>query len=265
MTIQDLLCAVLFGVVEGVTEWLPVSSTGHLLLLGGRIESGWAADFFALFSVAVQAGALGAVGVRYFGRLLPFSKRGRALWGRILLAVLPAAIVGVLWEDAAKARFYNPTCIGVMLVALGVVFLLEKRITARHLSTECTAETLPLGAVIVIGLAQTMAAVFPGTSRSGATMLGGMLCGIARTAAAEFTFLMGVPVMGGATLLAVSDFARLPTPAEWGILAVGMGVAFAVSLVVMDGLLRFLRRHGLAAFGWYRILLGTLVLVDNHF
>ena len=191
----DVLYAVAFGVLEGVTEWLPISSTGHLLLLAERLSHGWREDFFDVFLVGVQLGAILAVAIRFFVKLCPvtvgdkglsFKPETMGLLGKILVACVPSAIVGALWGEVVEETLYHPLTIGTMLIALGVAFTLEKRITARIRVKYTVVEHLPMRVVLAVGLWQVLAALLPGTSRSGATMLGGMLCGVSTAAAAEF-------------------------------------------------------------------------------
>ena len=273
MRLTDMICAAVLGVLEGITEWLPVSSTGHLILLADHLPVRWSAAFWGVFLVGVQMGAILAVAVKFTGRLIPlarerggvhFQKETIGLWGKILLACAPAAVVGLLYGEMLDGLFYNPTTVAIMLIAVGLVFLMEKRIVARVSTKYASLEELPVGAAACIGLCQVLAAVFPGTSRSGATMFGGILCGVSRPVAAEFTFLLGVPVMFGAGALKLWENGSMLTGGEWVLLGVGALVAFFTSLAAIGFLLSWLNRHGLAVFGWYRILLGVVVLATSY-
>ena len=275
----NVLKAIIYGIVEGITEWLPISSTGHMILLNAFLKMEVSEAFWDVFLVVIQLGAILAVIVLYFWRLWPFGlrrdhKKKRSviaikpeiigLWVLILVACLPAAIVGILFDDAIDAVFYNPICVSIALIVFGVAFLVieirnrGKKPAIRHL------EEIDFKYALIIGLFQLIAAVFPGTSRSGATILGALLIGVERGIAAEFTFFLAVPVMAGASLLKVVKFLAHGTAftgAEVSLLAVGMIVAFAVSLLVIRLFLNYIRKHDFKPFGWYRIALGTLVLI----
>lgn len=257
----------LFGVLEGVTEWLPISSTGHLILLENVVKFEVRPAFFEIFEVVIQLGAILAVVVLYFQRLNPFARqktpverRGTwRLWSLVLLAALPSAIVGLLLDDFLDEHLYNAPTVAAALILYGIAFLFpikrQKLIPSEGQITKKAA----LG----VGLFQLLALV-PGTSRSGATMLGGTLLGLSRAGAAEFSFFLGIPTMLGASALKFAKFfleGNVLTSAEWAMLAAGTLTAFLVSLIVIRALLDFVKRHTFRAFGIYRIALGVLVLL----
>lgn len=267
--LQELLSALFFGVLEGVTEWLPVSSTGHLILLDGILSPPWRPAFAELFLVVIQLGAMGAVPVLFWQRLCPVGrgkagaerKRILSLWGKVLIAALPAAVVGLLLDGRLEETLYRPPVVAGALILYGVAFiLLEKRRKTAPLAG--VAEDVPVKTAFLIGLFQALALV-PGTSRSGATVVGGLSLGVSRPAAAEFSFFLGIPTMLGAGLLkSVRFFAEGNALCgnEALLLALGCGTAFLVSLVVVRFLMELVRRHSFAGFGVYRILLGGAVL-----
>ena len=263
-----VLLALLFGILEGVTEWLPISSTGHLILLRSFLPNVWRESFFSLFEVVIQLAALLAVLWRFWPLLWPFSKKKSAaqqrevlaLWGKLLLAALPAAVLGLLLNDLAQAVLSSPVVIAAALIFYGVIFLFVGN--TPHAARTATLTDLRARDALMIGLFQGLALV-PGTSRSGATILGGLCMGVTRPTAALFSFLLGMPTMLGAAALRTVTFIRSGTAlfaTEWIALAVGCLCAFAVSLLVVDFLIEFVRRHSFFAFGVYRILLGIAVL-----
>ena len=266
---QEIIKAILFGILEGVTEWLPISSTGHLILLNDVLCLSMRPAVLELFEVVIQLGAILAVAVLFWQTLNPFtrtkSKAERAaafaLWGKVLVAVLPSVVLGFLLDDFLNVHFYNAPVVAAMLIVYGVAFLLVER-RARIPKTGTVEDITPRTA-FGVGLFQVLAMI-PGTSRSGATILGGVLLGLSRPAAAEFSFFLGIPTMAGAGLLkAVKFFAageRL-TPSDGILLGIGTLTAFWVSLVVIRFLMDFVRRRSFAPFGVYRIALGAAVLV----
>lgn len=270
--IIELLKSLLFGIVEGITEWLPVSSTGHLILLEEFVHFDSVSEgFFEMFEVVIQLGAILAVVVTFFGKLWPFSKKGEILsvikrdklfmWLKIFVACIPAAVVGLLFDDLIDAYFYNPVTVGIMLLLVGAAFIIVERSGFGKRARIDSIDGIDFKTALGIGLFQLIAAVFPGTSRSGATILGGLMLGVSRTTAAEFTFFLAVPVMFGASLLKIVKFGLAFTSAELIILLVGMASAFAVSMICIKFLMDYIRRHNFKVFGWYRIILGVIVLI----
>lgn len=271
----ELLKSVFFGIVEGITEWLPISSTGHLIILEKFIHLNFPTEgFWDFYLVAIQLGAILAVVVLFWNRIFPFSFSKKKeepfvktpiliLWGKILIACIPAAIVGVLFDDALNALFYNPLTVSIALIVFGVLFLVVERVRAEKglVPRVQRVEDITVRDALLIGCFQLIAAVFPGTSRSGATILGGLLIGLSRTVAAEFTFYLAIPVMFGASLLRLIKGGLAFTGAEWLSLGVGALTAFAVSMVCIRFLMGYIKKHDFRVFGWYRIALGTLVLV----
>ena len=274
-TIIELLKAVLFGIVEGITEWLPISSTGHMILLDEFIRLDVAPAFYEMFQVVIQLGAIAAVLVLFFHKLNPFSgKKDIAqkkdtwnLWFKVIVAVLPSAVIGLLLDDWMDEHLYNYVVVAIALVAYGIAFLfLEKGNKARGRKIE-NVYALDYKTALLIGAFQCLALI-PGTSRSGSTILGAILLGVGRSAGAEFSFFLAIPTMLGASALKVLKYgldimggeAAMPTGTELGVLAVGCVVSFGVSLLVIKGLMEYVRNHSFKAFGVYRIILGILVL-----
>ncbi|MDR2492366.1 MAG: undecaprenyl-diphosphate phosphatase [Coriobacteriales bacterium] len=298
MDFIELLKAVVIGLVEGVTEWLPVSSTGHMIIVDDFITLHVSEAFWSLFLVVIQLGAILAVIILYFRRLNPFSPRKSLvqrrttlrLWAKVLVACVPAAVIGLLFDDWFEEHFFNAFTVAVALVAYGVAFIVIERIKApagrsparvrgaharapragagagvdgRGSDPVGDVDRLGFGRALCVGLFQCLAIV-PGTSRSGSTILGGRILGISREAAAEFSFFLAIPVMFGWSLLKLVRAFLLDqivlTPTEWGVFAVGIIVAFAVSVVAIKFLMGYIRQHSFEAFGWYRIVLGAVVL-----
>ena len=266
----ELLKSLLYGIVEGITEWLPVSSTGHLILLGELCPLNVSPAFSEMFDVVIQLGAILAVIVLFFRKLNPFAPSKSALekkstwglWLRVCVAVIPSAAVGVLLDDWLDAHLYNYITVAVALVVYGILFILIERFKPADKASVTAVEGINYKLAFLIGVFQ-MLALIPGTSRSGSTILGAMLLGCSRAAAAEFSFFMAIPTMLGASLLKVVKlFAEgvTVTALEWGILAVGCVTAFIVSLAAIKFLMDFVKKHSFASFGWYRIVLGALVI-----
>lgn len=266
----EILKALIFGIVEGITEWLPISSTGHLILLKEFMPLNVTEEFWEMFEVVVQLGAILAVVLIFWHKIFPFRKeRGRlrvnmnimSLWFKIVVACIPAAIVGVLFDDKINELFYNSTTVSIALIVFGVAFIIIEnrnrgmRPRVRKLG-EITYQT-----AFIIGLFQLIAAVFPGTSRSGATIVGALLIGVSRTVAAEFTFFLAIPVMFGASLLKLVKFGFVFQGMEIAILVIGMVSAFIVSVIVIRFLMAYIKKHDFKVFGWYRIILGIVVLL----
>ena len=268
MDIIEILKAVLFGIVEGITEWLPISSTGHMILLDEFVKLNVSAEFLEMFLVVIQLGAILAVVVLFWNRLWPFSTKEKffikkdtfSMWFKILVACIPAAVVGILFDDKLNELFYNYQTVSLALIVFGILF-----IVIEHQNKDMRVKVNSIGEItypvaIWIGVFQLIAAVFPGTSRSGATILGALMIGVSRTVAAEFTFFLAVPVMLGASLLKILKFGFAFTQSEVVLLVTGMVVAFVVSIAVIKFLLGYIRKHSFVAFGWYRIILGIVVL-----
>lgn len=270
----EILKAALFGLVEGITEWLPISSTGHMILLNEFVKLDVSTDFWDMFLVVIQFGAILAVILLYWKTIWPLGvyrhrKRTRIvwkketiqLWIKTIVACIPAAIVGLALDDWLDEHLYNWLVVSIMLILVGVVFLVVENVQKDREPVVTSLNDLTMKDAFLIGLFQLIAAVFPGTSRSGATIIGGLIIGVSRTVAAEFTFILAIPVMAGASLLKILKFGFHFSGMEAAILGVGMGVAFAVSLVVIRFLMGYIRRHDFKPFGWYRIVLGTLVIL----
>ncbi|OJV64443.1 MAG: undecaprenyl-diphosphatase [Clostridiales bacterium 38-18] len=268
MEILELLKALFFGIVEGITEWLPVSSTGHMILLDEFIKLNVSAAFLELFLVVIQLGAIMAVVTIFWSKLFPF-KKGQGLkidrsimmmWVKIVVSCIPAAIVGLKWSDEIDALFYNYFAVSIALIVFGIAFIIiENRHKDKTYRINSIAE-IDFKTAFLIGIFQLVAAVFPGTSRSGATILGGLILSLNRTVAAEFTFFMAVPVMFGASLLKIIKFGLAFSQSELLILLVGLVTAYVVSVLVIRFLMSYIKKHDFKVFGWYRIVLGIIVL-----
>lgn len=270
---MELLKAVLFGIVEGVTEWLPISSTGHLILLNEFITLNVSDAFRSMFDVVIQLGAILAVIVLFFHKLNPFSpqksegekKQTWQLWFKVIAAIIPSGIVGVLFDDWMESHFHNATVVAIALIVYGVAFLLVERRNARRVGGKTVEDvyTIDYRTALLIGCFQCLSLI-PGTSRSGSTILGAILIGVGRSAGAEFSFFMAIPTMLGASAIKGLKFLLSgvsATGTEIGVLIVGCVVSFLVSLLVIRGLMEYVRRHSFSAFGVYRIILGVVVLV----
>lgn len=268
----ELLKSVLFGIVEGITEWLPVSSTGHLILLEEFVKfQNVSEGFWSMFEVVIQLGAIIAVIVIFWNKIFPFAKNGEILhimkrdkfymWLKIAVACVPAAIIGVLFDDIIDSLFYNPLTVAIMLIVVGIAFIIVEKHNKARMASINNIDSLSFKTALAIGLFQLIAAVFPGTSRSGATILGGLMLGVDRTTAAEFTFFLAIPVMLGASLLKVVKFGLVFTTTELLVLIVGCLTAFIVSMICIRFLMDFIKKHDFKIFGWYRIALGVIVLL----
>ena len=271
MNFIEILKSALYGIVEGITEWLPVSSTGHMILLEEILPMQVTQSFWEMFLVVIQLGAILAVVVLYWNKLFPFNFTNKnrpfirydifALWFKIIVACIPAAVVGLLLDDWLNEHFYNSIVVAVMLILVGAAFIfIENRNRDRRARVTSLSQISYLDAIL-IGVFQLIAAIFPGTSRSGATIIGGLLIGVSRTIAAEFTFFLAIPVMFGASLLKLVKFGFAFTVPELLLLLVGMLVAFVVSILVIRFLMGYIKRHDFKVFGWYRIVLGIVVLL----
>ena len=272
----EILTAVLFGIVEGVTEWLPVSSTGHMILLNEFVHMNVSEDFWDMFLVVIQLGAILAVVLLFWKQLWPFrfakkdQKKGiiktetMNMWFKIIVACVPAAVVGLLFDDFLEKYLYTPTVVAIMLILFGIGFIIIENGNRSKAARVRSLSQLSYKDAIIIGMFQLIAAVFPGTSRSGATILGGLMIGVSRTVAAEFTFFLAIPVMLGASLLKIGKFflkGYALAAGEAVILLVAMAVAFIVSVLVIRFLMGYIKKHDFKVFGWYRIALGAVVLL----
>lgn len=294
----EFLKAIIFGIVEGITEWLPISSTGHMILLNEFLSLDVSEEFWDMFLVVIQLGAILAVVVLFWKLIWPFAwkknhvdavsdtqekKAGTVAaffaqtywmvgpiavkmeiiinWLKIVASCLPAILFVVLGlDDICDALFYNPVCVSIALIVFGIAFIVVEHRNAGKNATVENMSDITWKMAILIGLFQLVAAAFPGTSRSGATIIGALIIGISRKAASEFTFILAIPVMLGASLLEMLDFGFALTGSEWMILLGGLVSAFVVSIVVIKFLLGYIRKHDFKVFGWYRIVLGIVVL-----
>ena len=268
MDFIELLKAVLFGIVEGITEWLPVSSTGHLILLEKFLPLGISEAFYEMFQVVIQLGAILAVVLLFFQKLNPFCPKKDTqqknntwlLWGKVIVAVLPSAVLGLLFDDFMDAHFYNYVVVSIALIFYGIAFLFVEKTRKGNLLN--SVDAIDWKTALFIGCFQCLSLI-PGTSRSGSTILGALLLGVSRSAGAEFSFFLAIPTMLGASALKLLKFLMegvTATATEWGVLAVGCIVSFLVSVLVIRGLMEYVRKRSFAPFGIYRIALGILVL-----
>ena len=272
MEFLEIIKAIILGIVEGVTEWLPVSSTGHMILVDEFLKLNVSKEFMEMFLVVIQIGAILAVILLYWKKIFPFKfdngvkveKDTIIMWVKILIACVPAAIVGLLWDDYLNALFYNPTTVAIMLILFGILFIVIENYNKGKNPKINSLTEITYTVAVMIGLFQLIAAVFPGTSRSGATIVGALLIGVSRTVAAEFTFFLAIPVMLGASALKLVKFGLktgfVMTGSELTILLVGMIVAFIVSILAIKFLMSYIKNNDFKVFGWYRIVLGILVL-----
>lgn len=275
---MNILYTIIFGIVEGITEWLPISSTGHLILVEQFLKfKDVSPDFWSMFQVVIQFGAILAVVVLYFKKIWPFTrnkqnaikqtgilsifdKKVMNLWGKILVACVPAAIIGLAFDEKFEDLFYNPTCIAIALIVFGIAFIVIENLNKNKKGGKEKNSEITYKDALIIGLFQLIAAIFPGTSRSGATIIGGLLIGLSRPNAAEFTFYLAIPTMLGASLLKLIKFGFAFTSTELMILLLGMFVSFLVSMFVIKFLMNYIKKHDFKVFGYYRIVLGIIVL-----
>jgi len=281
MGFLDYIIALVFGIVEGITEWLPISSTGHMILLNEFLKINVSENFFGLYLVVIQLGAICAVILLFWNELWPFGRKGNdhplskqgfgryiktdifQMWFKILVACIPATIVGVLLDDWLDEHLYNYIVVAISLIVFGIIFIVtEKQLKDRKIKPEITKiGQITYKHAFIIGLFQLIAAIFPGTSRSGTTIVGSLMMKISRQCAAKFTFFLAVPVMLGASLLKILKYEGGVTGGEIVLLIIGMVSAFFVSIFVIKGLLKYIRKHNFNIFAFYRIVLGLLVLV----
>ena len=267
----EVLKAVLFGIVEGITEWLPVSSTGHLILLNEFINLNVSEEFQSMFDVVIQLGAILAVCALFFRKLNPFDrgkneeqkKQTWTLWFKVIAAIIPSGVVGVLFDDWMDTHLHNGIVVAIMLIVYGVAFIVVEKWNEHRELCYHDVNNLPWGTAMIIGVSQCLSLV-PGTSRSGSTILGGILAGVSRGTAAEFSFFMAIPTMVGASGIKLLKFFLSGvsfSAMDMLILLVGCTVSYIVSLLVIKGLMNYVRKHSFSAFGIYRIVLGIAVLL----
>lgn len=270
MDIIEILKALILGIVEGITEWLPISSTGHMILVDEFLKLNVSEEFKSMFLVVIQLGAILAVVVLYFKKLIPLDVQNKKLhwkkdtltmWLKIIVSCVPAAIVGVFFDDQLEAVFYNWQTVSAALIIFGILFIIiEKRNRGREPKIN-SINDITYKTAIIIGMFQLIAAVFPGTSRSGATIVGALLIGVSRSISAEYTFFLAVPVMFGASALKLVKFGFDFSSMELAILAVGLISAFVVSILAIKFLMSYIKKHDFTVFGWYRIVLGAAVIL----
>lgn len=275
----DYFVAFIFGVVEGITEWLPVSSTGHMIILNEFLKLNVSPEFYDLYLVVIQLGAILAVMVIFWWDIWPFGvKRNKhplsdkgigrwimkdkfIMWFKIAVACIPAAIVGVLFDDWLDEHLYNYVVVALALIVFGIAFIVVEKVVAGREPVIKSIDSINWGHAFMIGVFQLLAAIFPGASRSGSTIVGSLGMGIKRETAAKFTFFLAIPVMFGASFLKIVKFKGDVSGNEVALLLVGMVTAFIVSLCVIKALMSFIKKHGFTCFGWYRIALGAIVLI----
>lgn len=267
----EIIKAILFGIVEGITEWLPISSTGHMILLNDLIKLNVTDEFYSMFEVVIQLGAILAVVLIYFKEIFPWgfgknkndTKKNLNLWGKILVACIPAAVLGLLLDDWLDEHLYNSVVVALALIIYGIIFIIIERKKVGTRKTK-SIDDISYKQAFQVGMFQLLSLV-PGTSRSGSTIIGGLLVGLDRKVAATFTFFLAIPVMVGASLLKILKYflktGTVFTSLEWSILIVGCIVAFIISIVVIKFLMNYIKKHDFQVFGWYRIVLGILVLI----
>ena len=265
----EIFKAIILGIIEGITEWLPVSSTGHMILVDEFLQLGMSPEFKEMFFVVIQLGAIMAVVLLYWKKIFPFNFNKKPfvekdiiiMWIKIVLACIPAAIIGLKWDDQINALFYNFQTVAIMLILFGILFIVVENHNKGKTPKINNMNQLTYKAALIIGLFQVIAAVFPGTSRSGATIIGAIMFGISRGLATEFTFFLAIPVMFGASLLKVLKFGLIFTGTEVAVLLIGMIVAFIVSMISIKFLTDYVKKHDFIVFGWYRIILGIIVIL----
>lgn len=270
MDFIEILKIIFLGIVEGITEWLPISSTGHMLLTDEFITLNMSDSFKEMFFVVIQLGAIIAVVVMFWQKMLPFQFKDKTqptlktdtvhMWLKVIVACIPSAVLGLLFDNLLEQYFGNAVTIAVMLIVYGIAFIVVERWNKKRTPKTQALEDITYKTAFIIGLFQVLSMI-PGTSRSGATIIGALIIGVSRTAAAEFTFFLAVPTMVGASLLKLVKFGFDFTSQELTALVVGMVVAFAVSLLCIKFLMSFIKKHDFQPFGWYRIALGIVVLV----
>ena len=269
----ELLKAVLFGIVEGITEWLPISSTGHMILLNEFVSLPVSEEFMEMFLVVIQLGAILAVVLLFWREIWPFTSKENgwvkkdtfSMWFKILAACIPAAVLELVFGEGMEELFYNYQTVSIMLIVVGVLFILIENWNKDRRPEVEDISGITYRMAVYIGIFQLAAAMLPGTSRSGATIIGGLVLGLSRTAAAEFTFYLAIPVMFGASLIKVLKFGMAFSASEIWILSAGLLTAFAVSVFVIRFLMGYIKKHDFKVFGWYRIVLGGIVILYFSF
>lgn len=271
----DFIIAMIQGIVEGITEWLPVSSTGHLILIEnmmGGLFTFKNPDFVEMFRVVIQLGAILAVVILFWNKIFPFNIKKETkdepfvktdimmMWIKILVASVPAGVVGVLFDEAIDKVFYRPFVVAIALIFYGVLFIIVENWNKKKTPKINSVAEITYQTALIIGVFQLLAAIVPGTSRSGATIIGALIIGVSRAVAAEFTFYLAIPAMLGASLLKVVKFGTM-SGGEFAVLFVGMLVSFIVSMFVIKFLMGYIRKHDFKVFGYYRIVLGIIVLL----
>ncbi len=270
----EIIKAIIFGIVEGITEWLPVSSTGHMIILDEFIRLDCTPEFLEMFLVVIQLGAILAVILLFWNKIFPFQFRDKSkpviemnkiiMWLKIVVACIPAGMVVVLGlDEICEEKFYHAVPVAIALIVFGIAFIVIERRNQGRDARINTLDEITFKTAFIIGMFQLIAALFPGTSRSGATIVGALMIGVARTVSSEFTFFLAIPVMLGASLLKILKFGFAFTGMELAVLAVGTVVAFLVSVIVIKFLMDYIKKHDFQIFGWYRIVLGTLVILLN--
>lgn len=273
MNFIEILKTIFLGIVEGITEWLPISSTGHMILVDEFIHMDITPEFKEMFLVVIQLGAILSVIVLYFKKIFPFQidkgihidKEKFSMWFKILVATIPAAVVGLIFEDQMNRYFNNYQTVSIMLILFGILFIVIENYNKNRKSKINSIAEITYNTALMIGIFQMIAAVFPGTSRSGATIVGALLLGVSRTVATEFTFFLAIPAMFGASLLKILKFGFAFTSSELCILLVGMITAFIVSILAIKFLIGYIQKNDFKPFGWYRIILGIVVLLYFFF
>lgn len=270
----EILKAIVFGIVEGITEWLPVSSTGHMIILDEFIKLDCTPEFLEMFLVVIQLGAILAVIILFWNKIFPFQFQDKSkpviemdkiwLWLKIVVACIPAGMVVVLGlDEICEEKFYHAVPVAIALIVFGIAFIVIERRNKGKEAKVNSLEEITFQTAFLIGMFQLIAALFPGTSRSGATIVGALLIGVSRTVSSEFTFFLAIPVMLGASLLKILKFGLSFTGMELAVLAVGTVVAFVVSVMVIRFLMDYIKKHDFQVFGWYRIILGAIVILLN--
>lgn len=263
-----IIKTIIIGIIEGITEWLPISSTGHMILANEFIKLDVSPSFWEMFEVVIQLGAILAVIILYFKELFPWgfgktkedTKNTFNLWSKIIVGVIPCAVIGLLFDDYINDKFFNPWTVSIMLILYGILFIIIENIHKNKKAKVTDINKLTYSEALKVGLFQVLS-IIPGTSRSGATILGGLIIGLDRKVAAKYTFFLAIPVMFGASLLKIIKFGFAFTSSEVIVLLTGMIVAFIVSIISIKFLLKYIRNNDFKAFGYYRIALGFIVLL----